>query len=99
MGFAGNSTSATGYAFFRTCDHATLGAHIAAADVLCLPSVVTSDGDQEGGRRSWSRPLPAAFPRSRPMLAASGTGSTMAAMAYWYRHAIHRHWREASLAF
>lgn len=34
--------------FLPPCDHATLGAHIAAADVLCLPSVVTSDGDQEG---------------------------------------------------
>ncbi len=34
--------------FLPPCDHSTLGQHIAAADVLCLPSVVTSDGDQEG---------------------------------------------------
>ena len=34
--------------FLPPCDHATLGAHIAAADVFCLPSVVTSEGDQEG---------------------------------------------------
>jgi glycosyltransferase involved in cell wall biosynthesis len=34
--------------FLPPCDHATLGAHIASADVLCLPSVVTADGDQEG---------------------------------------------------
>jgi glycosyltransferase involved in cell wall biosynthesis len=34
--------------FLPPCDHATLGAHIAAADVLCLPSVVTRGGDQEG---------------------------------------------------
>jgi glycosyltransferase involved in cell wall biosynthesis len=34
--------------FLPPCDHATLSAHIAAADVLCLPSVVTRGGDQEG---------------------------------------------------
>ncbi len=34
--------------FLPPCDHAALGQHIAAADVLCLPSVVASDGDQEG---------------------------------------------------
>ena len=34
--------------FLPPCDHATLGQHMAAADVLCLPSIVTSEGDQEG---------------------------------------------------
>jgi glycosyltransferase involved in cell wall biosynthesis len=34
--------------FLPPCDHATLGAHIASADVFCLPSVVTAEGDQEG---------------------------------------------------
>jgi glycosyltransferase involved in cell wall biosynthesis len=34
--------------FLPPCNHATLGRHIATADVLCLPSVVTSAGDQEG---------------------------------------------------
>ena len=34
--------------FLPPCDHASLGRHIAAADVLCLPSVVTSGGDREG---------------------------------------------------
>jgi glycosyltransferase involved in cell wall biosynthesis len=34
--------------FLPPSDHAKLGAHLAAADALCLPSVVTRDGDQEG---------------------------------------------------
>jgi phosphatidylinositol alpha-1,6-mannosyltransferase len=34
--------------FLPPCDHAILGQHIAAGDVLCLPSIVTKRGDQEG---------------------------------------------------
>ena len=34
--------------FLPACSHASLGLHMAAADVLCVPSVVATDGDQEG---------------------------------------------------
>ena len=34
--------------FLPACSHASLGQHMVAADVLCVPSVVARDGDQEG---------------------------------------------------
>jgi glycosyltransferase involved in cell wall biosynthesis len=34
--------------FVPPCDHSILGHYIAAGDVLCLPSIVTARGDQEG---------------------------------------------------
>lgn len=34
--------------FLPPCGHAALARHMAAADVLCLPSIVTGEGDEEG---------------------------------------------------
>ena len=34
--------------FLQPCSHANLGQHMVAADVLCVPSVVAMNGDQEG---------------------------------------------------